>query len=275
MINQNKLISEDQKMDANRRLNDRYNQCETEVIFDQQQILMWENILNMHSKNAVLVKTAEVYYFKLIKRITFTLQHFENIKIIYEKNIKNKFKECIANIHELRDPDKEEKILNMVKRLPEDMVKVIAEFCPEIEYQKRLIKHEYITNMIDKNIGNIMLSWKKKKLSKLWCFVLCKNERKNLRKNHPMKDPELQNFVEDIRINKLEKKCNDKNIYNRTTKERMLDIILQILHLSRYNNHRNKISGSTQKEYVNKLWEDKYSFDTAEVYSIIRAIQVL
>ena len=80
--------------------------------------------------------------------------------------------------------------------------------------------------------------------------------------------------MENVRFNKLEEKCNDKNIYNRTTKERMLDTILQILHLSRYNNYRNKISGSTQKEYVNKLWEDKYAFDTAELYSIIRAIQL-
>ena len=56
-----------------------------ENYFEQQQILMWENILNMHSKNAVLVKTAEVYYKKLIKGITFTLKHFEDIKLFMKK----------------------------------------------------------------------------------------------------------------------------------------------------------------------------------------------
>jgi len=143
----------------------------------------------------------------------------------------------------------EKSVLRCVTKLPEDMERLISVLCPEAQYQKSLVKAEYIGENVD-NIMFILRNFSKLRLFK------AKTHITNLL------------FNRTINIRNLNRTAED---YKKKTKNGIIQTIYSLLQLGQYKLLIEPVfrGKGTKKERLAELIKDK--LDT--VYKIVKGIE--
>jgi len=226
--------------------NTSFNRIEGDIIIAKLEVEMWEKLSEIKNKyvNNKALQNLNSSRDKLC-RLTEQMVYFKNCQ---EKEVKENFATlCFPTILKSRETERkdelkdeinlEKSVLCRVKKMPEEMERLIGEMCPEVAYQKRLVKAEYISE----NKENIMM------------MVESMNKTRVYKLETHIQNQYLSIFYKnDLKKKDISKLSNTDKVYKDRTKPKIIYDIYEKLSLELFNSANERSAEILNRELKKK-----------------------